>query len=299
MNPIMIDGTGMCGGCRLTVGGETKFACVDGPDFDGHEVDFDEADQPQRRLVPRVRAPSAEGSWHSSCNTGRKVAECQCRICSMDKTPMPEQDPNVAQRTTSWRWPWATPRRGHGRGRRAASTARITPCVAGCPVGIRHPRLYRQGGRGRLRRPPTMILSRRQRPARHLRPRLPPGEPVRGQVRPGHQGRAGGHRPAGALCGRLGTPSTGRPTWPAATRQRAQGGRHRLRPRRSDLRRRPGPHGLRRHGVRGLPHRRRRARSTASPSSVCPRSHRASARWTGLKKLGVEIETDMVVGNAP
>ena len=43
MNPIMIDGTGMCGGCRLSVGGETKFACVDGPDFDGHLVDFDEA----------------------------------------------------------------------------------------------------------------------------------------------------------------------------------------------------------------------------------------------------------------
>lgn len=43
MNPVMIDGTGMCGGCRLTVAGKTKFACVDGPDFDGHEVDFDEA----------------------------------------------------------------------------------------------------------------------------------------------------------------------------------------------------------------------------------------------------------------
>ncbi len=43
MSPIMVDGTGMCGGCRLTVGGETKFACVDGPDFDGHLVDFDEA----------------------------------------------------------------------------------------------------------------------------------------------------------------------------------------------------------------------------------------------------------------
>lgn len=41
MNPIMIDGTGMCGGCRVIVGGETKFACVDGPDFDAHEVDFD------------------------------------------------------------------------------------------------------------------------------------------------------------------------------------------------------------------------------------------------------------------
>ena len=43
MNPVMIDGTGMCGGCRISVGGKTKFACVDGPDFDGFEVDFDEA----------------------------------------------------------------------------------------------------------------------------------------------------------------------------------------------------------------------------------------------------------------
>jgi NAD(P)H-flavin reductase len=43
LNPIMIDGTGMCGGCRVVVGGETKFACVDGPDFDGFEVDFDSA----------------------------------------------------------------------------------------------------------------------------------------------------------------------------------------------------------------------------------------------------------------
>lgn len=45
MNPIMIDGTGMCGGCRLTVGGETKFACVDGPEFDAHQIDWDEAMQ--------------------------------------------------------------------------------------------------------------------------------------------------------------------------------------------------------------------------------------------------------------
>jgi ferredoxin--NADP+ reductase len=43
MNPIMIDGTGMCGGCRLSVGGKTVFACVDGPEFDGHLIDFDEA----------------------------------------------------------------------------------------------------------------------------------------------------------------------------------------------------------------------------------------------------------------
>ena len=49
MNPIMVDGTGMCGGCRLTVGGETKFACVDGPEFDAHQVDWDEA---MKRLTP-------------------------------------------------------------------------------------------------------------------------------------------------------------------------------------------------------------------------------------------------------
>ncbi len=49
LNPIMVDGTGMCGGCRVTVGGETKFACVDGPEFDGHQVDYDE-------LILRLRA---------------------------------------------------------------------------------------------------------------------------------------------------------------------------------------------------------------------------------------------------
>jgi ferredoxin--NADP+ reductase len=41
LNPVMVDGTGMCGGCRVNIGGETKFACVDGPEFDGHQVDFD------------------------------------------------------------------------------------------------------------------------------------------------------------------------------------------------------------------------------------------------------------------
>ena len=51
LNPIMIDGTGMCGGCRVTVGGKVKFACVDGPDFDGHEVDFDELMQRNRTYL--------------------------------------------------------------------------------------------------------------------------------------------------------------------------------------------------------------------------------------------------------
>ena len=65
MNPIMIDGTGMCGGCRLTVGGETKFACVDGPDFDGHLVDFDEAIA-RSRMFKGEEAESAKR--HEDCN---------------------------------------------------------------------------------------------------------------------------------------------------------------------------------------------------------------------------------------
>lgn len=56
MNPIMVDGTGMCGGCRLTVGGKTKFACVDGPEFDGHEVDFDEALKNTAKFRPQEAA---------------------------------------------------------------------------------------------------------------------------------------------------------------------------------------------------------------------------------------------------
>ena len=68
LNPIMIDGTGMCGGCRVTVGGKMKFACVDGPDFDGHQVDFDElmnrnAVYRSRRRRRRSATPAAWSSW--------------------------------------------------------------------------------------------------------------------------------------------------------------------------------------------------------------------------------------------
>jgi len=67
LNPIMIDGTGMCGGCRITVDGETKFACVDGPEFDGHGVDFDEL---QKRLSSYLEH-EAEAMEH--------FEECRCR----------------------------------------------------------------------------------------------------------------------------------------------------------------------------------------------------------------------------
>ena len=67
MNPIMIDGTGMCGGCRLTVGGITKFACVDGPDFNGFEVDFDEA-----MARSTMYAEFEKREREASCNLFRK-----------------------------------------------------------------------------------------------------------------------------------------------------------------------------------------------------------------------------------
>ena len=67
MNPIMVDGTGMCGACRLTVGGQVKFACVDGPEFDGHQVNFDEAmkrQQMYRTEEGRAMLKLREGDTH-------------------------------------------------------------------------------------------------------------------------------------------------------------------------------------------------------------------------------------------
>ena len=65
LNPIMVDGTGMCGGCRVKVGGKIQFACVDGPDFDGHAVDFDDLMQRQKRYVPAEKR--AMEHWHQTC----------------------------------------------------------------------------------------------------------------------------------------------------------------------------------------------------------------------------------------
>ncbi len=72
MNPIMVDGTGMCGGCRLSVGGKVRFACVDGPDFDGHEVDFDEALSRGGMYKPFERH-----AYEETCNLFKKEKEAR------------------------------------------------------------------------------------------------------------------------------------------------------------------------------------------------------------------------------
>ena len=73
LNTIMVDGTGMCGGCRVTVGGKTQFVCVDGPEFDGHQVDFD-------NMMQRLRAyKPIEDRQHEQCHLDLQVAELRSR----------------------------------------------------------------------------------------------------------------------------------------------------------------------------------------------------------------------------
>jgi ferredoxin--NADP+ reductase len=69
LNPIMVDGTGMCGSCRVTVGKETKFACVDGPEFDAHQVDFNELMQRQRIYMGQEKV-SLERFAEHRCRCG-------------------------------------------------------------------------------------------------------------------------------------------------------------------------------------------------------------------------------------
>lgn len=71
LNPIMVDGTGMCGGCRVRVGGKTKFACVDGPDFDAHQVDFDDLMNRLKRYTEEEKVATAK--WLESCRTGNAL----------------------------------------------------------------------------------------------------------------------------------------------------------------------------------------------------------------------------------
>ncbi len=139
LNSIMIDGTGMCGGCRVEVGGETKFTCVDGPEFDGHEVNFD-------LLLSRLSAyRDKEGSsYHEHCALeGTKVAKAQGR------TPMPEQSPKERARNFN------EVALGYTRDMAQAEAARCLQCkkpfcVEGCPVNVNIPGFIKEIVEGRF-----------------------------------------------------------------------------------------------------------------------------------------------------
>ena len=74
LTPIMIDGMGMCGVCRVTVDGKMKFGCVDGPEFDGHQVNFDELILRQRTMLPEERLSSVLWEMKGGCKCGRSKA---------------------------------------------------------------------------------------------------------------------------------------------------------------------------------------------------------------------------------
>jgi len=88
VNPIMVDGTGMCGGCRIKIGNQVKFACVDGPDFDGHQVDFDD-------LMTRLKRykdveSSAEKRWSDSCRMTQQVGPSALHAVAPGAAPQAE-----------------------------------------------------------------------------------------------------------------------------------------------------------------------------------------------------------------
>ena len=86
LNPIMVDGTGMCGGCRVKLGDEIKFACVDGPDFDGHEVDFDDLITRLRRYAEQEKA--AAERWSENCRMKGHVVPDTGDAATADKTSL-------------------------------------------------------------------------------------------------------------------------------------------------------------------------------------------------------------------
>lgn len=92
LNSLMVDGTGMCGACRVSVGGEMKFACIDGPEFDGHKVDFDEAMKRQRMFPPHKIAFNTQ---EHKCNLTAAVEQSLAEFDKKKRVPVREQEPEV------------------------------------------------------------------------------------------------------------------------------------------------------------------------------------------------------------
>lgn len=146
LNAIMVDGTGMCGSCRVTVGGKVKFACVEGPDFDGHEVDFNELIARQQRF--KSQEAKANAAYAHVCNLEKQLFEEQKRgykkltQLAPRQVPMPERDP--LERVGNFR----EVNLGYTADDAFAEVERCIqcknpPCISGCPVGVDIPRFVR------------------------------------------------------------------------------------------------------------------------------------------------------------
>ncbi|MDW7681952.1 MAG: NADPH-dependent glutamate synthase, partial [bacterium] len=128
LNSIMVDGTGMCGGCRATVGNKTQFVCVDGPEFDGHQVNYDELILRQQMYVREER----HALWDHQCRLQEKEESIK-KVKS--RVPMPQQAPKARVKNFN------EVALGYSEKMAQTEAARCLqckkqPCVAGCPVGI-------------------------------------------------------------------------------------------------------------------------------------------------------------------
>ncbi len=128
LNSLMVDGTGMCGGCRITVGNETKFVCVDGPEFDGHQVDFQEL----LKRSEMYRREEHRAMWDHEC----RLMEAEQKLKKANKRePMPKQDPKLRVQNFNEVALGYTKERALREASRCLSCKK-SPCVAGCPVDI-------------------------------------------------------------------------------------------------------------------------------------------------------------------
>jgi homotetrameric NADPH-dependent glutamate synthase len=146
LNAIMVDGTGMCGSCRVTVAGEVKFACVDGPDFDGHVVDFKELIARQQRFK-RQEAKANEQYAHV-CNLEKQLFEEGKRSykklaeLTPHQIPMPERDAHERARNFKEVNLGYAFHQAYEEAERCIQCKKPT-CISGCPVGIDIPRFIR------------------------------------------------------------------------------------------------------------------------------------------------------------
>lgn len=156
LNPLMIDGTGMCGACRVSIGGEVKFACVDGPEFDGHKVNFEEAIKRQsfyKTEEGREYLKEIEGDTHHSgscgCHEEEKEEEKEIKVDRFKKVPIKEQDAkerakNFQEVTLNYSLKEAMAEASR------CLNCKKPLCVNGCPVSINIPKFIQEVKKGNI-----------------------------------------------------------------------------------------------------------------------------------------------------
>ncbi|MBI4704427.1 MAG: NADPH-dependent glutamate synthase [Deltaproteobacteria bacterium] len=147
LNSIMVDGTGMCGSCRVTVGGKVRFACVDGPDFDGHQVDFPELMRRQERFAAHERR--ASGDFQHACELDKLLVQDGKRNYKKLKQLAPTQHHMPERPAAERRTNFEEVNLGFGWADALAEAERCiqckkSTCIDGCPVAIDFPRFIRQ-----------------------------------------------------------------------------------------------------------------------------------------------------------